>query len=45
MKRYKGDNDAKIYIEREVYDRLGHHPNITEFLGALDDGSIVLERG
>lgn len=45
VKRYEGDNDAEIRAEREVYDRLGHHPNIAEFLGALDDSSIVLERG
>lgn len=45
VKRYEGDNDTKIYIEREVYDRLNHYPNIMEFLGALEDSSIVLERG
>ncbi|EXJ82308.1 serine/threonine protein kinase [Capronia epimyces CBS 606.96] len=45
VKRYEGDNDDEIDAEREVYDRLGPHPNIAGFLGALDDGSIVLERG
>ncbi|EHY52794.1 hypothetical protein HRR83_007657 [Exophiala dermatitidis] len=45
VKRYEGDIDAEIRAEREVYERLGRHPNIAEFLGALDDGSIILERG
>ncbi|RMZ80337.1 hypothetical protein DV738_g2919, partial [Chaetothyriales sp. CBS 135597] len=46
VKRYDGDNDEEIRAERQVYERLGHHPNIAEFLGVLDDGSsIVLERG
>ncbi|OAL35940.1 hypothetical protein AYO20_04846 [Fonsecaea nubica] len=45
VKRYDGGNDEEVRAERIVYDRLGHHPNIAEFLGALDDGSIVLERG
>jgi len=35
VKRYDGDDDDEIRAEREVYDRLGHHPDIAEFLGAL----------
>lgn len=45
VKRYEGDNDTEIRAEREVYDRLGRHHDIAEFLGALDDSSIVLEWG
>jgi len=45
VKRYDGDNDEGVRAEREVCDRLGHHPNVAEFLGTLEDDSIVLERG
>ncbi|EXJ89724.1 serine/threonine protein kinase [Capronia epimyces CBS 606.96] len=45
VKRYKSDNNAEIRAEREVYERLGCYPNIAKFLGALDNSSIILERG
>ncbi|KIW39698.1 uncharacterized protein PV06_08287 [Exophiala oligosperma] len=45
VKRCEGDNDTEIRAEWEVSDLLGRHHDIAEFLGALDDGSIVLERG
>lgn len=45
VKKYDGGNDNEVRAEHEVYNRLGPHPNIAEFLGALEDNSIVLERG
>ncbi len=38
------DNDGGE-IERQVYQRLGSHPNIAKVLEILTDGSIILERG
>ncbi|OAL36445.1 hypothetical protein AYO20_04341 [Fonsecaea nubica] len=44
LKEYYGEeNDADI--ERRAFVRLASHPNIVRYLGATEEGSIVLERG
>ena len=43
VKQYTDSNDGNV--ERRVYKRLDPHPNIARYLGAIEDGSIILERG
>ena len=32
-------------VERRAYERLGSHHNIARYLGSMENGSIILERG
>ncbi|KAF2756356.1 kinase-like protein [Pseudovirgaria hyperparasitica] len=45
LKEFHSPEDGNGEVEREAYQRLGSHPNITKLLCIRADGSIVLERG
>lgn len=45
VKQYFEGEERDAERERLAYTRLGSHPNIAIYLGSLNDGSIILERG
>ncbi|OAA64567.1 Protein kinase-like domain protein [Niveomyces insectorum RCEF 264] len=45
LKQYYEHETDGVLMERQVFQRLGSHPNIIQYLGATKDGHTVLERG